>query len=72
MFFGKTGAKCPDENRICLYCEHAEEVCGSEACICAYKGVVRFDGLCKKFKFDLLKVKPRLPKLPQAGEFTFD
>ncbi len=56
--------KCPEENRICAYCEHAEVISDSGACICAFKGIVHDDSVCRKFSFDLLKYKPRITKLP--------
>ncbi len=64
--------KCPEENRICAYCEHAELISHSSACICDIKGIVHDDGVCRKFSFDLLKYKPRITKLPVGDIADFD
>lgn len=65
----KKGFDCPEENRMCAYCENADLIGESGACVCRLKGVVRFDGICSRFTFDLLKIKPRAVKLPAAGAF---
>lgn len=72
MFFRKKRKTCPDENRMCMYCENAETLGDSGVCICKIKGVVSSEGVCKKFKFDLLKLKPRPIKLPDSSGLFAD
>ena len=71
--FGKS-SNCPAENKICAYCEHAQVIGGGDACICSFNGVVHGDSVCRKFRFDLLKYKPRITKLPvgEALDFNID
>ena len=69
MFKKKT---CPEENKICAYCEHAEVIADSGACICTFKGIVHDDSVCRKFSFDLLKYKPHIPKLPESDISPLD
>lgn len=57
--------------KICAYCEHATLLGDSGACVCKKRGVVRADGSCRRFRQDLLKVKPLLPLLPD-GEDLFE
>ena len=54
--------------KICAYCQYATLIGDSGACICEKKGAVPADGHCRRFKEDLLKVKPHLPTLPGPGE----
>ena len=54
--------------KICAYCQYATLIGDSGACICEKKGAVRADGHCRRFKEDLLKVKPHLPTLSGFGE----
>ena len=63
MLFKKKKRGCPQDAEMCAYCEHASPIGDSEICICDKKGVVYATGICRKFKFDLLKVKPRAVKL---------
>jgi len=57
---------CSEEDRVCALCEHATGIAGSGICVCELKGAVREDGVCKKFSFDLLKLNPRVLKLPET------
>lgn len=52
-----------DENKLCLYCEHSTPIMDTDACVCDIKGVVKAEGLCRKFRLDLLKVAPRTPRV---------
>ena len=52
--------------KICAYCEYATVIADSGVCVCKKKGAVRADGSCRRFKEDLLKVKPHLPLLPDS------
>ena len=52
--------------KICAYCEHATVIADSGVCVCSKKGAVRADGSCRRFREDLLKVKPHLPLLPDS------
>ncbi len=54
--------------KICAYCEYATLIGDSGACICKKKGAVRADSSCRRFKEDLLKVKPHLPTLPDSDD----
>ena len=54
--------------RICAYCEHATVLAGSDACVCDKRGVVRANGYCRRFRPDLLKVRPHLPRLPEEPD----
>lgn len=63
MFFKKKHTE-HGENTMCAYCESAENV-GGGVCVCRWKGVVRAESVCKRFKLDLLKLDPRPIKLPK-------
>ena len=54
--------------KICAYCEYATVIGNTGACVCSKKGTVRADGRCRHYKQDLLKVKPRLPLLPDDSD----
>jgi len=56
--------------KICAYCEHATVIADSGVCVCKRKGAVRADGTCRRFREDLLKVKPHLPLLPDSDYLT--
>lgn len=58
--------------RICAYCEHATLLAGETACVCDKRGVVRADGCCRRFRADLLKLRPHLPRLPEESDWTMD
>lgn len=64
----------PALEKICAYCEYATLIGNSGACVCEKKGTVRADSSCRRFKEDLLKVKPSLPVLPDfpGGENFFN
>lgn len=68
MFGKNKGFKCPEENRICGYCENATLLGNSDVCICQSKGPVKTDGVCRKFRFDFLKLNPHTLKLVDAKE----
>ncbi len=51
-----------EQREICLNCEHSTPILESDACICEFKGVVKAEGYCRKFSFDLLKLTPRTRK----------
>ena len=54
--------------RICAYCEHATLLDGMDVCVCKKRGVVHADGHCRRFRPDLLKVRPLPPRLPGEPE----
>ncbi len=56
-----------DIERICMNCEHSTFLDGTENCVCKKKGIVRTAYSCRRFKADLLKIKPR-----RACSFVFD
>ncbi|HBR30642.1 MAG: hypothetical protein PHD46_06620 [Eubacteriales bacterium] len=47
------------EERYCFYCEHSTPIMDTEVCVCDINGIVKAEATCKKFKLDLLKIKPR-------------
>ena len=53
---------------MCAYCENATLISDSSYCICANKGLVEAEGVCKKFIFDLLKLNPKPVKTPKFEE----
>lgn len=57
-----------EEQRMCAYCENATLISDSSYCICANKGLVEAEGVCKKFIFDLLKLNPKPVKTPKFEE----
>ena len=66
--FKKNKSECLPENRICAYCEHARPLGDSGTCICDIKGLIKDDGVCRKFSLDLLKLKPHVLKLTDTEE----
>lgn len=54
--------------RICAYCEHATLLTESNACVCAKRGIVRSNESCRRYRPDLLKLQPRLPRLPEEQD----
>ena len=50
--------------KVCAYCRFASVLEDGGVCICQKHGAVRADSSCRKFKVDLLKLKPHLPLLP--------
>ena len=63
--------KDTQEENTCASCEHAVPVNHAEAFLCDYKGVVRPEGRCRRFAFDLLKVSPRRRPLSSDDELDF-
>ena len=51
------------EERFCSFCEYGEPApsdgSGEELVICSKRGLVKADGVCRKFKYDLLKKSVR-------------
>lgn len=65
--------KAEELERICAYCEHATLLSGADVCVCKKNGVVRANGVCRRFRPDLLKLQPHLPLLPEeSDEEAFD
>ena len=60
-----------EEENTCAYCEHAVPVNHAEAFLCDYKGVVRPEGHCRRFVFDLLKVSPRRRTISGSDDLDF-
>lgn len=60
--------KTEELERICAYCEYATVIAESDACVCKKRGVVRARGHCFRFRPDLLKVQPILPRLPDEPD----
>lgn len=59
MIFSKETAKC------CALCEHSVVVCQSDTVLCPKKGVVRADGVCRKFIYSPFKRTPVPPPVQQ-------
>ena len=53
-----------NENRTCLYCEHATSINDPDTVLCDKKGPVENDYYCKSFSFDIFKLTPTPKKLP--------
>ncbi|MBR2615088.1 MAG: hypothetical protein IKC69_00205 [Clostridia bacterium] len=51
--------------RACALCEYGREIQEGEYCICEKKGVVDPTSHCSKFRFDPLKIKVSVKKLPE-------
>ncbi len=62
--------KNDDIEMICANCEQATIIRESDMCICKLNGAVRQDDTCKKFKLDLLKIKPIPKPLPDNDLFS--
>lgn len=60
--------KTEDLERICAYCEYATLLSGADVCVCKKSGAVRANGTCRRFRPDLLKVKPHLLLLPEEPD----
>lgn len=60
-----------DEESLCIYCAHSTPIMDTDACVCDLYGVVMAEGYCKKFKIDLLKIKPRPPRVLQNNNPEF-
>ena len=65
---GKKNTEAPEIEHICAYCVYASPIENADACVCEKKGTVRASGSCRKYRFDPLKLKPRLPLLPDYEE----
>lgn len=48
-----------DHDPICLYCEHAHSLAGTEMVMCDKKGAVAENHTCRKFKYNILARNPR-------------
>ena len=46
-------------DKSCINCIHSNGE--FEGCYCVHKGAVSAHGICRKYKLDLLKIKPRPP-----------
>ena len=51
--------------RCCGYCVHSALLDGEEQVLCRKKGVVSADACCRKFRYDLLKRRPRSLPVPE-------
>ena len=56
-----------EPEKICCHCEFSTVMGDNSSCVCKFGGVVRADDTCKKYKLDLLKLKPVLPILPDSS-----
>lgn len=60
-----------EEENICANCESAVVINESEVCVCSRNGVVDAHDSCRKFKLDLLKLRPRPKRLPETDATMF-
>ena len=51
--------------KSCVLCEHGQEILEGEYCICTKKGVMEPGASCSRFRFDPLKIKVSVQKLPE-------
>lgn len=63
--------KSKDIERACAFCEHSvpapDDGSGDEYVICEKRGPVNAGGVCRKFKYDILKREPILrSELPKT------
>lgn len=66
MFFKK---KVPVPDGNCFTCEFAKPNSISDDVMCKYRGIVSGNGICKKYKKNLLAVRPP-KKRSVAGDFS--
>ena len=52
--------------KICATCTHSTFLFPDDSCYCDIKGPVAEDGKCGKYYFDLLKMKPQAPYVPET------
>lgn len=64
MAFSEVDVKNNELEKICAYCEHATLLADSGVCVCDRNGTVRTTETCRRFRADLLKVRPLPPLLP--------
>lgn len=60
--------KVEEEENLCIYCEFATPIMDTDACVCKIRGIVNADSYCRKFKLDLLKIKPRKLKAFESSD----
>ena len=63
--------------KACVFCEYGTEApddgSGRDAVICSKRGIVRGDGCCRSFRYDLLKRDPkRTNGLPEFSPVDLD
>lgn len=59
-----------DEPRCCAFCENAVPLRDGETMLCRRCGVVSGSHACRKFLYDPLKRRPRIP--PALPDIRFD
>jgi hypothetical protein len=55
----------PDTERACAYCIHSSPLDDEDSVLCRKKGVIAADFCCRKFRYDVLKRRPRKVPLPE-------
>ena len=59
--------------KMCCYCRNARAVKQMESYICGRKKVVPYDGTCRKFSFDPLKITQHItPSLDKYEKEDFE
>ncbi len=56
--------------RVCAFCEKSSAApsgdSGEELVLCSKRGLVKASGVCRSFRYDLLKREPKMqPELPK-------
>ena len=52
--------------KYCKYCEHAAELSDPDTMLCRRRGVVSAADVCRRFRYDPLKRKPKRRSEPEA------
>ena len=60
--------------KMCRTCEHAELLVDTDRVLCDRKGIVKADGICRKFVYDILKRVPpkNNPEAPKLEYIDID
>lgn len=65
-----------DIEKKCALCQYGEPVAGTRDVVCEKYGIVAYNHVCKKFKYDIFKKKIRRKKGPEhsytAQDFSID
>ena len=61
----KRAEDAPEMERMCAYCVHSVPLDEEDSVLCRKKGVIAADSCCRKFRYDVLKRRPRPVPLPE-------
>lgn len=65
MFWNKN----KNSENVCALCRFARTIDDSDNVLCTFKGVVKNEGTCRKFKYDFLKHDPGKRQTIDSLEF---